>query len=398
MTSPPGGGPAPPAFQVMVKPRGSVCNLGCHYCYYLGKEELYPGSDFWMSDAVLAEFTRQYIAAQRVPEVTFSWQGGEPTLMGLEFFERAVALQREFARPGMRVHNALQTNAVLLDDAWGSFFKRHEFLVGVSLDGPEGCHDAYRVDKGGQPTFRRVMAGLAVLKRHGVDLNILTAVHAANAGRPLEVYRFLRDQAGAQFIQFIPIVEWESGDSHSAGRRVSARSVSGPAYGEFLISVFDEWVRHDVGRVYVQILDVALGAWLGQPPSLCTFQETCGQGLVMEHNGDLYSCDHFVEPRHRLGNILERPLAEMASAKQQQRFGLAKRDTLPGACRRCAVRFVCNGECPKNRYPPSGQKPGRNALCEGYKAFFTHIDPAMQFMAAAIQAHRPPAEIMAHLI
>ena len=397
MTPPPDGRPAPPAFQVMVKPHGPACNLACRYCYYLDKEALYPGSDLRMGDEALEELTRQLIAAQCRPEATFSWQGGEPTLMGLEFFERAVAFQHKHARPGMRIYNALQTNGVLLDDEWCSFFKRHRFLVGVSLDGPQECHDAYRVNRGGGPTFERVMAGLAALRRHGVEVNILTTVHAANAGRPVEVYRFLRDQTRAQFIQFIPIVEWETGPGCPPGRRVTGRSVTGRQYGEFLIGVFDEWVRHDVGRVFVQLFDVALGVWLGQPAGLCTFQETCGQGLVMEHNGDVYACDHFVEPRYRLGNIRDRSLAEMAGSKRQQRFGMAKGEALPGACRRCSVRWACNGECPKNRFGPTAQKPGLSALCEGYKAFFGHVDPAMQFMAAAIRAGRPPSEIMAPL-
>lgn len=399
MIVPPGDGSAPatpPGFQVMLKPRGAVCNLDCRYCYYLDKERLYPSSESRMDDAVLEEFTRQYIEAQRIPEVTFAWQGGEPTLMGLDFFQRAVAMQDKYRRPGLRIYNALQTNAILLDEAWCRFFKQHDFLVGVSLDGPQACHDAYRVDKGGQPTFEQVMAGLALLKKHQVEYNILTAVHAANASQPLQVYRFLRDQAGARFIQFIPIVEWAN-RSRKDGR-VSERSVSGRQYGEFLITVFDEWVRRDVGRRYVQIFDVALGAWLGQPASLCTLAVTCGQALAIEHNGDVYACDHFVEHGYKLGNIRQVPLADMASSRQQRRFGLAKRDSLPRACRTCRVRFVCNGECPKNRFSSSAaEKPGLNILCEGYKAFFTHIDPAMQFMAAAIRARRPPSEIMAHL-
>jgi uncharacterized protein len=380
----------------MLKPRGAICNLNCQYCYFLGKERLYPGSTFRMSDDLLEEFTRQYIEAQRIPEVTFSWQGGEPTLMGLEFFQRAVALQHKYLKPGMRLYNALQTNAVLLDDAWCRFFKEHDFLVGVSLDGPQDCHDAYRLDKGGQPTFRRVMAGLALLQKHGVEFNILTTVHAANAGRPLEVYRFLRDAAGARFMQFIPIVEWD--DRFPRRTRVTERSVSGQQFGDFLMAVFDEWVRRDVGRVFVQIFDVALGAWLGQPSSLCTMAVTCGQAVVMEHNGDVYACDHFVEPGYKLGNILETPLVELVSSKQQRRFGLAKRDSLPRACLRCAVRFACNGECPRNRFARSGTpRPGLNVLCEGYKAFFAHVDPAMRFMAAAIRAGRPPSDIMAYL-
>jgi len=390
-----GEAPAPIAFHVMLKPRGAVCNLSCRYCYYLGKEGLYPGSNPRMDDAVLEEFTRQYIEAQGTPEATFSWQGGEPTLMGLEFFERSVALQRKYQKPGMRIQNALQTNATLLDDAWCRFFKGHNFLVGVSLDGPEACHDAYRVDKGGAATHRRVMAGLELLAKHQVEVNILTAVHAANAGKPLEVYRFLRDVACARFIQLIPIVEWEGG---SGGRdRVTERSVGARQLGDFLIAIFDEWVRRDVGRVFVQSFDVALGAWLGEPGGLCTTAATCGQALAMEYNGDVYACDHFVEPAHRLGNIRETPLVEMVRSEKQRYFGRAKRDSLPHTCRVCDVGFACHGECPKNRYGHSGEAPGQNVLCKGFRAFFRHIDPAMDFMVASIRARRPPADIMTYL-
>lgn len=382
----------------MLKPRGPICNLDCGYCYYLAKEKLYPGSQFRMSDEVLAEFTRQYIEAQEVPEVTFAWQGGEPALMGLDFFQRAVALQQQYRKPGMRIDNAFQTNAVLLDEAWCRFFKRHRFLVGVSLDGPQELHDAYRVDKGGGPTFQRVMAGLALLKKHAVDYNVLVCVHAANAGHPLRVYRFLRDEVGAEFMQFIPIVERERGSGSQKAIRVTGRSVTGRQYGDFLIAVFDEWVRHDVGRVFVQSFDVALAAWLGQPPSLCVFQETCGQAMAMEHNGDLYACDHFVEPAHRLGNIQDVPLVNMVRSARQQRFGEAKREALPPVCQACPVRFACNGGCPKDRTLSTPGKQGRlNHLCEGYKAFFTHIDAPMQFMAAAIRARRPPSDIMRFL-
>ncbi|MFN2272155.1 MAG: anaerobic sulfatase maturase [Anaerolineae bacterium] len=374
----------PPAFHVMLKPRGPVCNLGCAYCYYLSKDGLYPGSDFCMSDEVLESFTRQYIAAQRVPEVTFGWQGGEPLLMGLDFFRRAVALQDKHRKPGMRVVNALQTNGTLLDDAWCRFFREHDFLVGLSLDGPREAHDAYRADKGGRPTFDRVMAGLALLREHGVEFNILATVHAANADRPIEVYRFLRDEVDARFIQFIPIVQREGGG-------VSARSVVAEQFGRFLIAVFDEWVRRDVGRVFVQIFDVALAAWVGAPPGLCVFDETCGNALVLEHNGDLYACDHFVDPHYRLGNILQTPLVDLVGSERQRRFGLDKRDALPETCRVCEVRFVCNGGCPKNRLQ------GLNYLCEGYKAFFQHVDGPMRFMAAELEARRPPANIMHHL-
>ena len=390
---------APPAFHVMLKPRGAICNLDCLYCYYLAKERLYPGSRFRMADELLEVYTRQYIEAQRVPEVTFAWQGGEPTLMGLDFFRRAVELQEKYRRPGMKVYNTLQTNGVALDDAWCEFFREHGFLIGISLDGPQPLHDAYRVDKGGRPTFERVMAGLALLKRHGVDFNVLTCVHAANADAPLEVYRFLRDEAQAQFIQFIPVVERIEGTAVTPkGVRLSERSVTGPAYGRFLIAVFDEWVRRDVGQVFVQIFDVALAAWAGLRPGLCIFEETCGTALALEHNGDLYSCDHFVEPQYYLGNIREESLISLVGSEQQRQFGLAKRDTLPRYCRECKVQFVCNGGCPKNRFTTTPQgEPGLNYLCAAYKAFFTYIDPAMRFMAAELRADRPPANVMQHL-
>lgn len=386
---------APRAFHIMTKPRGAICNLDCAYCYFLSKELLYPGSRFRMADDLLEDYTRQYIEAQRVPEVTFAWQGGEPTLMGLPFFRRALELQQQYRRPGMRIHNTLQTNATMLDDDWCRFFKEQKILVGVSLDGPRELHDTYRVDKGGNPTFDRVMAGIALLKKHGVDFNILTTLHAGNAARPLEVYRFLRDEVGTQFMQFIPIVERENETGFQEGDQLTPRSVTGEQYGDFLIALFDEWVRRDVGRVFVQIFDVALAAWLGQRPGLCIFEETCGAALALEHNGDVYSCDHYVEPNHRLGNLQEIPLIELVASQQQRRFGRAKRDSLPRYCRECPVRFVCNGGCPKDRVlsTPDGE-PGLNYLCAGYRAFFTHIDQPMQFMAAELRAQRPPATIM----
>jgi len=389
---------APPAFHIMLKPRGPICNLNCVYCYYLSKERLYPGSDFRMSDELLETFTRAYIKAQRVPEVTFAWQGGEPTLIGLDFFRRAVELQERFRRPGMRTYNVLQTNGVTLDDEWCRFFHEHNFLVGLSLDGPRALHDVYRVDKGNAPTFDRVMAGLALLKQHDVEFNILTTVHAGNADHPLEVYRFLRDEVGAQFIQFIPIVERDDETGFQEGTRVTPRSVTGQQYGDFLSAVFDEWVRRDVGRHFVQIFDAALAAWIGQRPGLCVFEETCGLALAMEHNGDLYSCDHFVEFRHKLGNLQETPLLEMVSSEQQRQFGRAKRDTLPRYCRECGVRFVCNGGCPKNRVlrTPDGES-GLNYLCAGYKAFFTRIDRPMKMMAVELRSGRLPANVIFRL-
>jgi len=382
----------PPSFQVMVKPRGPICNLGCEYCYFLRKEELYPGSGFRMSDELLESFTRQYIEAQRVPEVTFSWQGGEPTLMGLDFFRRAVALQAQYRRPGMEIANALQTNGTRLDDEWCRFFREQHFLIGLSLDGPQALHDRFRHDKGGQPTWARVMAGLRRLQAHGVDVNILATVNAANVEHPLETYHFLRDEAGVQFIQFIPIVE------RAEGGGVTSRSVSGVQYGAFLNAIFDEWLRRDVGQVYVQLFDVTLGLWVGEPAALCVHAETCGLAMVLEHNGDLYACDHFVDPAYRVGNILQRPLAELVGAEQQRRFGLAKRDALPRLCRECEVLRLCRGACPKDRlaHTPEGE-PGLNHLCAGYKSFFTHTAPAMQAMARELSAGRPAANVMLRL-
>lgn len=385
----------PRAFHVMVKPRGPICNLDCDYCYYLSKEALYQGANFWMSDEILKAFTQQYIAAQRVPEVTFAWQGGEPMLMGLDFFRQAMNLQKTYRRPGMRVHNTLQTNGTLLDVEWARFFRTYEFLVGLSLDGSRPMHDAYRVDKGGQPTFDRVMAGLEVLKKHKVAFNILACVHAANAEHPLEVYRFLRDIVGARFMQFIPIVTAEQNPTKKRKHAVTSYSVGPKQYGRFLNTIFDEWVHRDVGQVYVQIFDIALAAWLGQSPGLCVFDQTCGAALALEYNGDLYACDHFVTPDHFLGNIMTTPLVEMVSSAQQRQFGKAKRDALPGMCRDCPVRFVCHGGCPRNRIILTpDEEPGLNYLCQGYREFFQHIEGPMCVMARELRYGRPPANVM----
>ena len=382
----------------MTKPRGAICNLDCKYCYFLKKEALFPGSDFRMSDAVLEEYTRQYIVAQPQPEVSFAWQGGEPTLMGLEFFRKAVDFQAKYRKPGMRILNSLQTNAVTLDEEWCRFFREHQFLLGVSLDGPRELHDAYRVDKGGQPTFERVMRGLRLLQEHGVEYNILTTVHAANAKHPLKVYRFLRDEVGARYLQFIPIVERDNESGYQEGHIVTDRSVRAEKYGDFLMAIFDEWVRRDVGRVFVQIFDVALAAWSGDRAGLCVFEETCGAALAIEHNGAVYSCDHYVEPNYFVGNIVDIPLSEIVISEPQRRFGEAKRDTLPQYCRECEVRFVCNGGCPKNRIirTPTGE-PGLNYLCTGYRAFFNHIDEPMQYMAEQLRLERPPATVISYM-
>ena len=310
---------APLAFHVMVKPRGAICNLDCHYCFYLSKERLYPNSSFRMGKDLLETYTRQYIDSQRVPEVTFAWQGGEPTLMGVDFFKLAVELQQKYRKPGTRIVNTMQTNGTLLDDDWCRFFHEHNFLIGLSLDGPRELHDAYRLDKGGKPTFDRVMNGLGLLKEHSVEFNVLATVHAANAERPLEVYRFLRDEAGVQFIQFIPIVERANETGLQEGSKVTERSVSAGQYGDFLIAIFNEWVQRDVGQTYVQIFDMALEAWFSGRASLCIFSDTCGNALALEHNGDLYSCDHFVEPEYKLGNIEKNHLIELVGSRKQRR-------------------------------------------------------------------------------
>ena len=398
----------------MTKPSGAICNLDCKYCYFLSKEMMYPGSRFRMADELLETFVKQYVESQRAPEVTFAWQGGEPTLMGLEFFERVMHYQQKHARPGMKIHNALQTNGTLLDDDWCRFFKQHNFLIGISVDGPQALHDAYRVNKGGAGSFKQVMRGWRLLVEHSVEYNILCTVQAANQDHPLEVYRFFRDELKTRFIQFIPIVErttaqmltlanrgWYGSDDRErplytqSGSLVTDRTVDAAKYGQFLIAIFDEWVRHDVGKVFVQMFDVALGAWLGQPGGLCVFAPTCGRALALEHNGDLFSCDHFVEPDYFLGNIQSGHMLELVSSEKQRQFGEAKLSSLPRYCRECEVRFACHGGCPKNRFihTPDGE-PGLNYLCAGYKAFFNHIDQPMKMMAMLINLQRPPADIM----
>jgi len=406
----PTGAPLP--FHLLAKPTGAVCNLDCEYCFFLSKEMLYPGSRFRMSDEVMERYLRQLIEAHAgMPEVTIAWQGGEPTLMGLDFFRRSVEFAAGLLEPGQQAVHTIQTNGTLLDEEWAGFFREHSFLVGVSIDGPREIHDAYRVTKGGRGSFDRVVGGLAHLREAGVEWNALTTIHAANAGRGREVYRFLRDECGARFIQLIPIIErvteatqdgevpWSSWRDRplyvQEGERVTGRSVTGEQYGRFLIDVFEEWVRRDIGEVYVQMFDVALANWHGEPPALCIHSETCGRALALEHNGDLYSCDHFVEPDHLRGNISEHTLAEMVSSAAQRSFGEAKRDTLPRFCRECDVRFACHGGCPKDRFvaTPDGE-PGLNYLCAGYKAFFHHVDAPMRRMSQLLGAGRAPVELM----
>ena len=349
-----------------------------------------------MADDVLEAYRRQLLQAHAGPEVTIAWQGGEPTLLGIDFFRRAVALAEDLRRPGVRLDHTIQTNATLLTDEWAAFFREHGFLVGVSLDGPRALHDAYRVDKKGRPTFDKVLAGLRILQRHGVDVNVLCTVHAANEEHPTEVYRFFRDECDVRFIQLIPIVERTPRESRPRHAAVTARSVRPDAWGRFLTAVFDEWIARDVGEVFVVNFDAALAKWLGLPGGLCLFAETCGDAVALEHNGDDYSCDHFVDRPHRLGNVLRTDLVELVAGPQQRQFGAAKRDTLPRACRECSVRFACNGECPKNRFAstPDGE-PDRNYLCAGYHGFFTHIDQPMRVIARLLRQGRPASDVMA---
>jgi uncharacterized protein len=371
-----GGSPLLPAaatraFHLLAKPTGAVCNLDCTYCFFLSKEMLYPGSRFRMADDLLDAYLRQLIEAHKdAPEVVVAWQGGEPTMMGLGFFRRSVELAERYRRPGQRIMHTIQTNGTLLDDDWAAFFKQHGFLVGLSIDGPREIHDTYRVDKGGKGSFDRVVTGLHVLQRHGVDWNALATVHAASQGRGREVYAFLRDECGTRFMQFIPIVERATAETLAQanagwgerardrplytqrGSLVTERSVTPGGYGRFLTDVFEDWVRHDVGEVYVQMFDVALANWYREPPGLCVHSETCGLALALEHNGDVYSCDHFVEPGYRLGNIADTPLIELVASPQQTSFGMAKRDTLPRYCLECDVRFACHGGAQKTVSPP----------------------------------------------
>ncbi|MBI4832727.1 MAG: anaerobic sulfatase maturase [Candidatus Lindowbacteria bacterium] len=379
----------------MAKPTGAVCNLACQYCFFLKKEKLYPGSDFRMSDSVLESYIRQVIEASRGEPVTIAWQGGEPTLMGLDFFRKSIEYERKYLKPGCAIQNTIQTNGTLIDEEWRRFLHENQFLVGLSLDGPKELHDAYRMDKAGRSVFDRVMRAVRLKQQHKVEFNILATVNAANADHPSEVYRFFRDEVGAQFIQFIPIVERDNESGFVEGTTITERSVRPEQYGRFLCCVFDEWVRRDVGRVFVNHFDAALASWAGAPPAICTTAPTCGFAMVLEHNGDLYSCDHFVEPNYLLGNIMERSLVELAASSRQHAFGQNKRDALPRCCSECEVLFACHGECPKNRFleTPDGES-GLNYLCAGLKAFFAHIDHPMKLMADLLRQRRAPSEIM----
>lgn len=394
----------PTAFQVMLKPAGPACNLNCIYCYYLEKSKLFDDTaNTRMSDELLEEFIKQFIEIHEVPDVTFTWQGGEPTLMGLDFYRKAVDLQKRYSG-GKRIDNAFQTNGTLLNDDWCKFFKDNNILVGVSIDGTEHNHDHYRTTRSGAPTFTKVMRGIELLQKHRVEFNTLSVVNDYNAGLAEETYNFLK-QIGSVFMQFLPVVERISDNKDESALKLVA-PVHGEAnvapwtvgaldYGNFLITIFDEWVRNDVARYYVQIFDATLANHVGENPGICVFNETCGDALAMEHNGDVYSCDHFVYPEYYLGNIIKTPLVDMYKSQRQFDFGVNKRNKLPACCHRCDVRYACHGECPKHRFlvAPDGG-PGLNYLCEGLKMFFKHTEPYMEYMAKELRNKRPPANVM----
>ena len=389
----------PPRIHVLAKPSGATCNLACSYCFFLDKELLYPNSKFRMSEETLEAYIRQLIETHRSNQVTVAWQGGEPTLMGVDFYRKAIAYQKKYRRPGMTFENTMQTNGTLLDDEWCQFFKENNFLIGISIDGPSHLHDAHRVDKGGAPTFDKVMRGLRLLQKHGVEYNILVTVNRLTADHPKEIYRFLRDEARTEWIQFIPVIERMNPDGFNLtqmGDQVSHRSVRPEQFGRFLIQVFDEWVQNDVGKIYVQTFEAALRNWMQMDTSgMCVFEKTCGYGLALEHNGDLYACDHFVEPDYLLGNIKEEHMLQMVGSDEQHKFGQDKYDSLPQYCLECPVLFACNGECPKNRFisTPDGEY-GLNYLCAGYKAFFQRVDEPMKILAMLLSSGRPASDLM----
>jgi len=407
---------SPPCFHLLAKPSGSTCNIDCTYCFFLSKEALYPNDRNRMSEATLEAYIRQLLESHRTPEVTVAWQGGEPTLMKVDFFRRAVELVEKYRRADQIVRHTFQTNGILLNDEWCAFFKKHNFLVGLSVDGPRELHDQYRVDRSKRGTFDRVMQGWRFLRQHGVEFNILCTVNAANERHGRTLYRFFRDEMKAKWLQFIPIVERANAEtleianlgwSEQPGRKrllytqtgnlVTKRSVGGEQYGRFLVDIFEEWVRHDVGEVFVQMFDVTLEAYFGRH-LLCIHAPTCGYGPALEYNGDVYACDHFVEPGYKLGNIHQTHLLQLVTSAEQRRFGDDKRDMLTTQCRTCDVRPLCNGGCPKDRFVMSRDgEPGHNYMCEGLYLFFNHTKPAMQTMAQLLQRGRAPSEVMSLL-
>lgn len=394
------------SYYVMAKPIGAVCNLNCKYCYYLEKEKLYPDDPdkYHMNDQVLELFVASYIAGRPDRSVLFTWHGGEPIMRGVDFFRKVLELQKKYSA-GKTIENSLQTNGTLLNDDWCKFFKDNQFLIGLSIDGPEHCHDHYRRYKDDKPSFTKTMRGVELLQKHGVEFNTLSVVNDYNARYPLEVYRFLK-QIGSRFMQFIPIVEWVDPDARKdqlaimtplTGKKavVTEWSVNPLDYGNFLISIFDEWVLNDVGTYYVITFDALLANWAGRPPAICVYAKTCGHAGVMEYNGDVYSCDHYVFPEYKLGNIRKDTLENMMHSEFQKKFGRDKRDTLPKYCFQCEFLNICNGECPKNRIvsAPDGQR-GLNYLCPGFKRFYSHTAPFMKFMVNELKNDRAPSNVM----
>ena len=388
---------------VMLKPAGAHCNLACKYCYYLEKNNLYQNTPrHLMSDEMLEQFTREYIEAQTMPQVLFTWHGGEPLMRSIDFYRKALALQKKYAH-GKQIDNVIQTNGTLLTDEWCEFFAKNHWLVGISIDGPQEYHDHYRVTPAGKPSWEKVMQGIQLLKKHRVEWNAMAVVNAYNAEHPLEFYHFFRDN-GCQYLQFTPIVERLT--EHKDGRTLASladdreipladASVTPQQWGNFLCTIFDDWVRHDVGKTFVEIFDCTLANWMGVLPGICAYSKECGHAGVMEHNGDVYSCDHFVFPEYKLGNIREQSLIDMLYGEKQQAFSRLKHTSLPRQCKECDMEFACHGECPKNRFEKDKYgEPGLNYLCQGYYQYYTHVAPYMDFMKRELLAQRPPANIM----
>ena len=388
---------------VMLKPAGAHCNLACKYCYYLEKNNLYQNShSHLMSDEMLEQFTREYIEAQTMPQVLFTWHGGEPLMRSIDFYKKALALQKKYAH-GKQIDNVIQTNGTLLTDEWCEFFAKNHWLVGISIDGPQEYHDHYRVTPAGKPSWEKVMQGIQLLKKHRVEWNAMAVVNAYNAEHPLEFYHFFRDN-GCQYLQLTPIVERLT--EHEDGRTLASladdreipladASVTPQQWGNFLCTIFDDWVRHDVGKTFVEIFDCTLANWMGVLPGICAYSKECGHAGVMEHNGDVYSCDHFVFPEYKLGNIRDQSLIDMLYGEKQQAFSRLKHTSLPRQCKECDMEFACHGECPKNRFEKDKYgEPGLNYLCQGYYQYYTHVAPYMDFMKRELLAQRPPANIM----
>lgn len=394
----------PRAFSTMLKPVGSRCNLACSYCYYLDKAEQYPTTQPLIDDDLLETYIRQYIEANEVDSVTFCWHGGEPLLAGIDFYRRAIEMQQRYA-DGKEIVNTLQTNGLLVNEAWCELFTEQKFLIGLSLDGPESVHDAFRRTRGDAPTFERVMRTVELFKQTGTDFNTLSVVNSLCEGRGAEIYRFFRDTVGSRYMQFLPAVEYvldRDGGRRplivapgTPGSRPAEWSVTGRGYGDFMCDVFDQWVVSDVGTVFVQLFDAVLAQWCGVQPGVCSMGETCGDALVVEHNGDVYSCDHFVYPEQKLGNIRTQTLTELYQSQRRRDFGIAKRNSLPRECLRCEYYFACRGECPKHRFETGSDGGRKNTLCEGYKRFFRHVDPYMVHMRELLTHKQSPAWVMA---